>query len=89
MKSISAGEFACGMLYPYKRDDNVMIVKQRGQIVGGRTMRAIGALIGLGLTIADLIGIVVGFTTSIGTGIAALLVPPYGVYLGLRTILGA
>ena len=51
-------------------------------------MRAIGAIVGIGFSILDLIGIVVGFTTSIGAGLAALLVPPYGIYLGFKAVFG-
>ena len=51
-------------------------------------MRVIGSLVGVGLGILDIIGIVSGFAMSVGQGLAALLVPPYGIFVGLVRILG-
>ena len=49
-------------------------------------MRGIMAVLGIASGTLDVIGIVVGFSTSIGQGFAALFVPPYGFYLGLMAL---
>ena len=51
-------------------------------------MKAIGAIAGIGLSILDMIGIVSGFTMFLGHGIGALLLPPYGIYLGFTALFG-
>ena len=45
-------------------------------------MQVLGFTVGALLVILDLIGVVVGFQSSVGSGFAALFVPPYAIYLG-------
>jgi|LauGreDrversion4_2_1035121.scaffolds.fasta_scaffold541554_2 hypothetical protein len=45
-------------------------------------MQGLTYIVGAVLVFLDLIGIVVGFQSSVGNGLAALFIPPYAIYLG-------
>jgi len=47
------------------------------------------SLIGILLGLADLVGIAHSFVShGVGTGVADLIIPPYGIYMGLEAFLG-
>lgn len=49
-------------------------------------MKGLAYIVGAVLVVLDLIGIVVGFQSSVGTGLAALFVVPYAIYLGVTNV---
>lgn len=53
-----------------------------GSHQGDFNMKQLAYIVGAVLVFLDLMGIVVGFQSSVGTGLAALFIPPYAIYLG-------
>jgi hypothetical protein len=56
------------------------------QHLGEFNMKGLAYIVGAVLVVLDLIGIVVGFQSNVGTGLAALFVPPYAIYLGVTDV---
>ena len=46
----------------------------------------LGAVLGLVIVVLEIVGLVVGFKASVGTGFAALCIPPYAWWLGFECL---